>query len=116
MATGTMTGFLWALTITSRAYFWQKHDRIMYRASEQTEIAAVHENLRLKRENDVFFLQLLQRDGLLQDDEEEQAAHSAAIIYLNGNRGRLNWWFKILTIQTIRSAITLMLGLFGDMK
>jgi hypothetical protein len=35
----------------------------MYRASEQTEIAAVHENLRLKRENDVFFLQLLQRDG-----------------------------------------------------
>ena len=93
MLTGALIGCIFAFGCASRAFQWQKHDRIMRRESERTEREALTENGRLWRETQVTYLDAI---GVLKavaagadaDGGDHEFSPSADVLFLSPKNGR----------------------------
>lgn len=99
MLTGALTGCLFAFGCASRAYQWQKHDRIRRRESEANEREAIQENGRMWREQNVFVLREFQRVTELVeanragdeggvDHESSPPSDDDFVLFMNPRNGR----------------------------
>jgi len=84
MGLGVIPGVLFVLGLARKNYRWQQHDRIMFRCMEETEQAALKQNIRLQQENNELLIAGAKALGLITDDMEKTEKFTAAIHYLHG--------------------------------